>query len=239
MWRNEAMRRITGSLAAAMTMALAMGAIGTPVAAAEDAMMVFVQGLPGKNVELCVKGVELKSNMQYGGKLKKKYGAGTYNVAFRQKAAGVCKGNKIVARSVTLTAGESVTLVAGMKGTGPTIRFFNNNPFLPSSTPAAIYAAFVVSHAAMIGALDGHIAQVITPTAAIPTFPNIKQGKQEFLYVEEGNFSIWLTKKGQSQILFGPVVKPSAMSKTNHYVAIGTTQQNFKLVFFQTPFPIF
>jgi hypothetical protein len=231
------MKRRTGSLAAAMTLALAIGTIGTPAAAATDATIVFVNGLPGKNLELCVKGVELKSNMQYGGKLKKKYGAGTYNVAFRQKAAGVCNGAKIVARKVTLSSDESVTLVVGEKGTGPTIRFFNNDPFeVPG--PDITSSAFILSHAAMLGALDGHIAQVITLVATTPTFPDIKQGKQEVLFVEEGNYSTWMTKKGKTQVLFGPVIKPTAVNKVNHYVAIGTKQKNYKLVYFTTPLPV-
>jgi hypothetical protein len=232
------MKRITGSLAAGMAMALAMGAVGTPVAAAvDDATVVFVNGLPGTTVELCVKNVELKSNMQYGGKLKKKYGAGTYNVAFRQKAPGVCQGAKIVARKVTLDSNESVTLVASSKGSGPTIRFFNNDPFTAPG-PAASYAAFIVSHAAMMGAIDAYIAQVITPAVPTPSLFNIKQGKQAVWFVDAGYFSTWLTKKGTTEALFGPTNKVSTDQKTSHYVAVGTTQKNFKLVYFTTPFPV-
>jgi len=34
------------------------------------------------------------------------------------------------------------------------------------------------------------------------------------------------------------LAKPSAENKVNHYVAIGTKQKNFRLVFFTTPMPI-
>lgn len=230
------MKRVTGVLATAITTALAVGAMGSPATAAPlDATVVFVQGFPGKTVELCVKNIEVKSNFQYGGKVKKKYGAGTYKVVFRQKAPGVCNGAKIAARKVTLSSGESVTLVGGPKGSGPTIRFFNNDPL--AAAPTAVFAAFMISHAAKLGALDAYIAQVFEPLAPTPTISDIKQGKQGVWFVPEGFFSTWLVKKGTSQPLFGPINKVSALQKVNHYVAVGSKQQNFKLVFFTTPFP--
>lgn len=228
------MKRSMGSLAAATVMALAIGAVGAPAATAADATVMFVQGLPGSGVELCVNNQEFKSNMQYGGKFKKQFGAGSYKIAARTKASGVCKGKLIAKKTVNLSEDESVTIVPTQVKSGPAIRTFNNyEPFLG----AVDDSGFLVSHAAKTGAFDAFIAGVIVPAVPSPTLSDIKQGKQRATTGDVGYYSTWLTKKGTTSTVLGPLNKETVLGKANHYVAVGTKSKNQKLVFFRLPLP--
>lgn len=224
------MKRRLGSIVAASTMALAITAVGAPVAAA-DATIMFIQGIPNTAVELCVNGDELKSNWQYGGKFKKKYGPGNLKVQVRNKAAGVCKGSLIVKLNTNVSEDESLILVPARGGSGDVIRVFNNNAL---AGPTGI----IVNHAAKMGALDAFLAQVIQVMDQSPTLFDIKQARQKGLDVGPGFYSVWLTKSGSETAKFGPLNKTVVDGKVNHYVAVGTKAANRKLVFFKLPVPV-
>lgn len=230
------MKRSLTSLAAATTLAVAISAVGAPAAAAPGATVVFVQGLPGKAIELCVNGTEVKSNMQYGGKLKTNFAEGKYKIKVRNKSAGVCSGSLITKVTVPLEEGDNITVVPSKDGSGPLIRVFNNDAlFEPAGVPAVSEAALVVSNATKQGPLDAYVAQVIQVSA--PTLGKIKQGRQKGIFADKGLFSMWLTKTGKSTPLFGPINKETATTKINHYVAVGTKAQNRKVVYFRTAYP--
>ena len=143
------MHNIKALAAAAMVAALAITAFGAPAAAIEpepdpDGTVAFVNGMPGKNLEVCVDGVELKSFMRYGRHATRTLPVGPHKVAFRTASAGRCKGTLLSKRSFSLAPMGNMTIVAskGLKR----IVVVDNMSFVPTSPTGGFWS---VVHAAM------------------------------------------------------------------------------------------
>jgi hypothetical protein len=102
--------------------ATGMVALAIPAAAAAP-RLAFVNGIPGKVVDVCVGSRELKSNLRYGRWFERTLGAGERSVQFRRASPGKCKGTILARRTFDLEADVDGTVVATARS--PKIVQFN------------------------------------------------------------------------------------------------------------------
>ena len=81
------MTLVKRSFLMAAATALAIGTIAAPVAAVTPSVA-FVNGIPGRSVDVCVGNTEVKSRLAYGKGAVRSVGIGTKTVRFRAASAG-------------------------------------------------------------------------------------------------------------------------------------------------------
>ena len=89
------MRRLRNLIMAAAVAALAISALGVPVAAAGSGKVMIVQGRPGPAVDICINGKEVKSKLAYGKRTFRKLGAGFKKLKVYKKDPRRCRGKKL------------------------------------------------------------------------------------------------------------------------------------------------
>ena len=106
--------------------ALAVTAIGAPVAAADtQGTLAIVNGIPGKRVDVCINGNELRSDLPYGGVfLRNVISTGNKNLKFYERDPRTCRGNVLAQKNVALAAGGDLTIVATKNA--PKVVVFDN-----------------------------------------------------------------------------------------------------------------
>ena len=99
----------------AATLSVAIGAFSAPAAAQLDPRVAFVNGIPGKTVDVCVGNQEVKSRLKYGGWFQRTFSPRARTVRFRTASAGRCQGTVLGVEPVNLVADDDLTLVATKK----------------------------------------------------------------------------------------------------------------------------
>src|SRR5262245_44329022 len=93
-------------VAVILMMAMAMVLSATfPAAANHQGRIVFVNGRPGSNVEVCINGKEVKSSLRYGQHVVRLAGPGGKALKFRKSRAGTCRGDVLGQAVVELAIG--------------------------------------------------------------------------------------------------------------------------------------
>lgn len=133
---------IGGSLAL-----LAASVAGAPASAAPNVDIAFVNGIPGKKVDICVNKKEVKSAVRYGGKALRKIGSGSKVISFRAKSPGKCKGKVLAKKTLLLSNGDDLTVV-GTKKSPKKVTVFDN--ILLGPLPALVDTATAWRHAANV-----------------------------------------------------------------------------------------
>ena len=67
--------------------------VAGPAAAVDQGRIVFVNGRPRSNVEVCVNGKEVKSSLRYGQYAVRMFGHGGKGIRFRKSSTGTCRGD--------------------------------------------------------------------------------------------------------------------------------------------------
>jgi hypothetical protein len=100
---------ISGALTALATTAIAGPAIGADT----EGTLAIVNGIPGKRIDVCVNGKEIKSNLPYGGKvLKDVVGTGPTNLKFYEHDPRRCRGHQVGREILNLAPADDLTIVA-------------------------------------------------------------------------------------------------------------------------------
>ena len=87
--------------------------LALPVGAADtQGTLAIVNGIPGKRVDVCLNGNEIKSNLGYGGNVfKDVVGTGNKNLKFYAHDPRTCRGQQVGQESFTLDPAEDLTIV--------------------------------------------------------------------------------------------------------------------------------
>src|SRR5262245_46902442 len=92
--------------------ALVLGALAPPTAAVLHAHLAIVQGIPGRSVDVCIDGHEVRSKLKYGATTLRGALPGSHALRFRAAGPGVCQGARLGKATLELTAGDDLTIVA-------------------------------------------------------------------------------------------------------------------------------
>jgi hypothetical protein len=92
-------------------MALAIGALAVPAAAATKGRLAVIQGRPGSATELCVNDNEVKSTFAYGAAWVKRMGSGQKVIKLRKKSSRVCGGDVLATKQLQLASGDDWVIV--------------------------------------------------------------------------------------------------------------------------------
>ena len=155
---------------------LGLLAVASPAAAAAP-RLAFVNGIPGKSVDVCVGNQELKSDLAYGRWFEATLGTGSRTVKFRKASPGRCKGATLAQKTFDLGADVDRTVVATART--PKVVSFNNKL---SPAPTGNINWIAVRHAADVGSVMFSITagSTLTPSAPPVTFVKTDQWKTSF-----------------------------------------------------------
>lgn len=238
------MSRLGRFLAMSAAGALLTTALAAPVAAlpTPGTDVAFINGIPGKTIDVCINGWEAKSRLGYGQKYARDFGyAGkTKKVQFRVAAPGRCKGRLLAAKRVMFEFGGDISIVATKWK--PRVVVFDNSdlPVLPAVTPP-IFG--VVRQAANVGAVWLHQREM-SPGTEYPLEPaasvakQFRKGHEAPLTVSAGN---WLQLRATQLQATGTIkrainkrvmVKPVYGKRFEVYL-VGTNQKNARFVVLQ------
>src|SRR6188472_1916545 len=94
--------------------ALAIGALWAPVGAADtQGTLAFVNGIPGRTVDVCLNGKEIKTGLGYGKAVSKSVvGLGQKTLKFYGTDPRRCRGAVVAQETFTLATGDDLTIVA-------------------------------------------------------------------------------------------------------------------------------
>ena len=121
------MRRFRDLIIVAAVVALALSSIGAPVSAAGKGKIAFVNGWPGKIVDLCINNREVKSNVRYGQIVYRTLSGGFKTFKVYKKDPRSCRGQLLGKQSFGLPGGSDHTIV--LTRFAPRILNFDNEDF--------------------------------------------------------------------------------------------------------------
>jgi Domain of unknown function (DUF4397) len=197
---------VAGSLAAAML------GVGTANAAASDASLNVVHGIPGVDVNVCVNGTEAISDFSFGDVVTGVAlpdGVYTFKIV---AATDACTASGIlVAADVDLMAGKDYTAIAYLKADGtPTLGLYKNNV----KPVAKGTARLIVRHNAAAPAVD------VWANGA-PLVTDFANGDSATAIVPKGVYAAWVSLPGDYQPVIGPAVLKLAKGTAYQVYAIG------------------
>ena len=218
---------VVGTLAVAI---LAAGLVGSPVGAAESGKVMFVNGWPGKRIDVCVGGKEVKSALPYGKQVFRKVAAGNTTIKAYRKDARTCRGTLLAKRSFDLPGGSDLSIVI-TSGAGQ-VQIFDNAGL--GVLPAAPIAIVVRSAADFPAAIKRFGTDAPTPwsPAADPIWT---KGSQ---YVLVGNatpdylLTLLATEPDSSTAVAGPITiqYPTVDQKRFEIYLLGSAPANARLL---------
>ena len=224
------MAKSRSSLSVAFSLAFACGAIGAIAApaAAASPRVAFVQGIPGKTVDVCIGGNEVRSNLKYGKWFQRTVGAGSKVVKFRKSAPGSCTGSALGQKTLDLAADDDVTLVVTRSAAeGPRLRQHRARELTPSVVGASYLA---VRHAADLGdvSFKGNLGTVFTPTAD----PVFTKGDQWLNVLSPGVLVLAATRPDSNRPFASTAAElggPNIVDRIEFYL-VGTKVRNARFV---------
>jgi hypothetical protein len=210
------MKRIAAAAVLAAAAGLAVLGTGSPAAAADDASVSVVHGIPGTPVNVFVNGKLTLRNFQPGkvaGPLS--LPAGTYQVKIFPAANTAGTGNPVISASAQVPAGANVSLVAHLTAAGkPTLTPFVNDV----SRLAAGQARLVVRHTAAAPAVD-------VRAGGTPVIRGLTNPQQRELTLPAGSVRADVVLAGTSTVAIGPATLDLAEGSATIVYAIGSADQ--------------
>jgi hypothetical protein len=187
-------KRILG-LAVAGSMAMTL--LGTTSAAAADASLNVVHGIPGVDVNVCVDGAEAISDFSFGDVVSGVPVASGLHTFKIVAAADDCTATGIlVAVDVQLAEDKDYTAIAYLEADGtPALGLYKN----PAKPTAEGNARLVVRHNAAAPAVD------VWANGA-PLVADFENGETAKANVPEGVYAAWISLPGDYQPVIGPSV---------------------------------
>lgn len=237
------MHRPRSLLIGAVATALTISAIAAPAsAAAQTGAIAFVNGSPGRVVDVCVNGREVRSKLKYGQKATKTLAIGTKQLRFYTSGPGTCQGQVLGTKSIRLRAGQRQTAVITRKTPKKVVVFRN---FEPVASPAAPTVIGTLRHAADVGAayLAWELHNIVTQPADpfIPTVatPFIKGQSSVPLDLNAENPAVMILQ-AVKPISASPFTQPSihriTLLREYEWILVGSTPKNAR--FIQLSYPL-
>jgi hypothetical protein len=186
------MKRTIGLIAA---MSLAAAALLVPTsAAAADATVWVLHGVPGATVDVCVNGGEVASNFEYEDSFSAMLPAGTYTASIHAANPGECAGALIKSKTVDVASGKNYTLAAGLNQGGKVRIFaFANKVGDMKDGVARIQVRHIAAAPQVDVWLNG-----------APAITNFANGEEVTARVPKGKYKVAVALKGTDTVVIGP-----------------------------------
>ena len=215
------MSKIRVLVMAALATALAVGAIGAPVAAANPKLL-LVNGIPGRTVDVCVGNTEVKSGLKYGAFAQRFVAPGNKTIRFRVASAGNCNGSTLAAYTRNFLIDEDLTLVGTKKSPSKVVVFVN--PPLGASTNSAAFR-----YAGDLGDINVvlQLSTFVAPTALAPAWD---KGSQYYI---APSVSFWMgitLWRADTVDPFRDSMVQAVDGYRSEFILVGTTTANDKLI---------
>ena len=209
------MKRIAAATVLAAAAGLAVLGTGGPAAAADNASVSVVHGIPGTPVNVFVNGKLTLQNFQPGkvaGPLS--LPAGSYQVRVFPAANTAGTGNPVISATAQVPAGANVSLVAHLTAAGkPTLTPFVND----TAKLDAGQARLIVRHTAAAPAVD-------VRAGGRPVFEDVTNGKEGKADVDAGNVSADVVLAGTDTRVLGPADLDLAEGTATIVYAVGSAE---------------
>jgi hypothetical protein len=236
--REGSMRGLSKVLLTTASAALALTALGAPVAAADDTgTLAVVQGHPGVKVDICIGNKEQRSGKAYGSKYEKDViGTGTRLLRFfKYDPNKTCGGTLIAKKKLNITPGWDKTVVLTKKA--PRIVMFDNTtPFLgeipPRGAPYAGLSLFAWRHAAEFPANFLYTSWTPNPEAPIAPVANPVWSKGDEIYTGVSSDYFWRVRVTKPEKTDTVAQRTVLMKESRRYewVLVGTYPGNARFV---------
>ncbi|WP_350279277.1 DUF4397 domain-containing protein [Kribbella sp. HUAS MG21] len=197
----------------AVLVAAAPALFAAPAGAAVGANLYFVQGLPGRTLDISVDGRQVASGVA-GGKLIGPFGvaAGKRTITARQN------GKVVIQREVTAGSGASLDVVVHqpVSPTGAPLitTYVNKLTAVPKDK-----AALRVAHDAAVGPADIRVNGKVL-------FENVANGESLDVVVPAGTYKVDIVPTGAtSPVVLGPLDLPVQAGQLTRVFAIGAPSQ--------------
>jgi hypothetical protein len=215
------MRKFRVVAMAALAMALAVGVVGAPVAAANPKLL-FVNGIPGRTVDVCVGNTEVRSGLKYGAHAQRFVAPGIRTVRFRVASAGNCNGTILAAHTRNFLVDEDLTLVGTKKSPSKVVVFVN--PPLGASTNSAAFR-----YAGDLGDINValQLSTFMAPAALAPAWD---KGSQYYL---APSVSFWMgitLWRADTVDPFRDSMVQAVDGYRSEFILVGTTTANDRLI---------
>lgn len=226
------MKRSSSLVVAFAVTAMAITAIGAPVAAAgPKTKLAIVNGFAGKKVDVCVNGKEIRSGLPYGKAVFKTTKTNKARVRFFARDRRSCKGTTLGTRTVYA---NDATVVLTRKKPRKVITF--DNAGLDWIYDIDIGSTYTMRHAADLGALtfksesDGLNLDPVVP-AFDPTWQKGDSSGRELVGVYGHSYMVVAVTRPAA---YEPFVDPDLVwletRRRYEWIAVGSTQKNARLV---------
>jgi hypothetical protein len=209
---------------------VALGSSAIPVAAANP-RLAFVNGIPGKTVDVCVGDTEIKSGLRYGRWFDHTFAPGERRVKFRNASPGTCKGKTLARRTYELEADVDGTIVATAEA--PKLVDFDNTL---SPAPVGNVNWVAARHAADLGAavITQHVGFAISPSAVPVPFEKGDSWRDTFgTSTLAMLFAAYRPAKGSPFLGPGEVLTYSG--RRSEIILVGTRPSNARFVTIMRP----
>ena len=229
------MRSHQGIAIGGLIVAFAIVAFAAPASAASGGRITFVNGIPGKQIDVCVNGKEVRSKLGYGKKATRSFGSpGTKKLKVFLKHPGRCKGTRLAKKSFPLDPNGDLTIVLTKKG--PKVVPFDNTG-LGTVGPAADDIAVVWRHAADVGGVTFKSLLVpsppITPVAD-PVWTKGDEGILKSPLAAPVTIVVEVTRPDVFVALVGPIARTVRPDRRYEFIFVGSRTKNARLVMIVT-----
>ena len=218
---------ISRLVATGVITSLAVLTIGVPVAASSGkATIAIVNGIPGKKIDICINGKEVRSGLRYGAKTIVRRSPGKPLLKIYKRDARKCRGVKLMQRRITLVEHSDLTLVATKRA--PKLLVFDNAGLGP--LPAAHDPEYAYRNASDLGAVNIYVGPVspVAPALAPPIF---NKGDQLLGHTDLPDLRVILaTYPGKFKPIAGPVAVYFKTLRRHEIMVVGTKPRNAKIV---------
>jgi hypothetical protein len=219
--------------------ALAAAAMAVPVGAADtQGTLAVVNGIPGRKVDVCLNGKEIKGGLGYGDALLRALvSIGNKNLKIYARDPRKCRGTRLGQTSFELGPGDDLTIVA-TKNAPKVVTFDNTSPqFLGEIPPTGapyLLAPFAVRSAADIAAdFSYHWWSDVGDVSISPSAIFLK-GQEYSLgggigFNDDNAVRVQATVTGSTNPVLAPIIQPLA-SHRYESILVGTRRANARLV---------
>jgi hypothetical protein len=199
----------------------------SPAAADHQGRIVFVNGRPGSNVEVCMNGSEVKSSLRYGQHAARLTGAGTKTLKFRKSSRGTCRGDVLGQTSVSLSVGGDWVVL---------LTRHTPDKVLVWDAAQAFGSPVVIRHGADLGTVGfkwtrAENGQPWFPAADAPYI------KGQFGYGGQENIAyvFWAHQPPAQTPIAGPITFTTSTDRRTEGILIGTSLANARFKLFSVP----
>jgi hypothetical protein len=216
---------------------LATSAIGAPVGAADTkGTLAIVNGIPGRVVDVCLNGNEIKSNLRYAkALLKNVVNTGNKVLKFYAADPRECRGNVLAQASFPLAAGGDLTIVATKNGPDKVVTFSNAGlgEIPPAGAPLAFGIVVFRTAADVISSIKvRYWTPVIPETPVTPSVDPIWSKGDQFA-ANGGVETIWKARATRPDDP-DTLAQKTATSNASHryeWILVGSNAGNARFVF--------